>query len=48
MRVKLLIKNMFMNKASGWSKSLEENKVIKKKAEIEQQVTKQEQQKLQE
>ena len=42
MRVKLLIKNMFENRASGWSKSKEENK------EIEQQVTKQEQQKLQE
>jgi len=48
MRVKLLIKNMFENRASGWSKSKEENKEIKKKAEIEQQVTKQEQQKLQE
>jgi hypothetical protein len=35
LRVKLLIKNMFENKASGWNKSKEDNKEIKKKAEIE-------------
>ena len=34
-RIKLLIKNMFDNKQSGWTKSKEENKEIKKKAEIE-------------
>jgi len=40
-RVKLLIKNMFENKESGWKKSKEEDKEIKKKAEIEASVTKQ-------
>ena len=41
LRVKLLIKNMFENKASGWVKSREEDKEIKKKADIEASVTKQ-------
>jgi hypothetical protein len=41
LRVKLLIKNMFENKASGWVKSREEDKEIKKKSEIEASVTKQ-------
>lgn len=35
LRVKLLIKNMFENKVSGWIKSKEDNKEIKKKAEVE-------------
>jgi hypothetical protein len=34
LRVKLLIKNMFENRASGWIKSKEDDKEIKKKAEI--------------
>ena len=36
-----MIKNMFENKDSGWKKSKEEDKEIKKKAEIEASVTKQ-------
>ena len=34
-RVKLLIKNMFENRVSGWTKSKDEDKEIKKKAEVE-------------
>ena len=39
-RVKLLIKNMFENRASRWSKSKDDDKEIKKKAEIEASVFK--------
>ena len=47
-RVKLLIKNMFENRASHWSKSKDEDKEIKKKAEIEASIFKQAEQKLKE
>ena len=47
-RVKLLIKNMFENRASGWSKSKEDDKEIKKKAEVEASIFKQAEQKLKE
>ena len=47
-RVKLLIKNMLENRASGWSKREEDSKEIKKKAEIEASITKQAEQKLRE
>jgi hypothetical protein len=41
LRVKLLIKNMFENRLSGWIKSKEDDKEIKKKAEIEATIFKQ-------
>ena len=47
-RVKLLIKNMFENRASHWSKSKDDDKEIKKKAEIEASIFKQAEQKLKE
>lgn len=47
-RVKLLIKNMFENRATHWSKSKEADKEIKKKAEIEASIFKQAEQKLKE
>jgi len=40
-RIKLLIKNMFDNKNSGWKKTIESSKEIKKKDEIERLVSKQ-------
>lgn len=40
LRIKILIKNMFDNKQSGWAKSKEEKK-IQKKQEVENQVLKQ-------
>jgi len=40
LRVKLLIKNMFENRATGWIRSKEDDKEIKKKAEIESTVLK--------
>lgn len=45
LRVKLLIKNMFENRATGWVKSKEDDKEIKKKAEVESTVLKQAQDK---
>ena len=45
-RVKLLIKNMFENRASHWSKSKDDDKEIKKKAEIEASIFKQAEQRL--
>jgi len=39
-RIKLLIKNMFDNKNSGWIKTIEGNKEIKTRQEIEKLVTK--------
>jgi hypothetical protein len=47
-RVKLLIKNMFENRASHWSKSKDDDKEIKKKADIEASIFKQAEQKLKE
>lgn len=40
MRVKLLIKNMFENKAKNWTKSKSENSQVLKKDEIAKKVTK--------
>ena len=38
-RIRILIKNMFDNKAKNWEKSKNENTQIKKKAEIANEVT---------
>ena len=45
LRIKILIKNMFGDKESGWLKSREDDKKIQTKAAVEQQVLKKDQEK---
>jgi len=47
LRIKILIKNLFDNKQSGWAKSKADQKTIKTKQEVEDAVKKQEAEKRQ-